>query len=213
MKASSLPTLTLALIAIATLSASAEVIEFSGQLSDNDQPNAGVFDAEVIWGFDPGTNVLTMQIFNQASWPNDYTLSELYFNVSSDVTSMSILSDGPLSNTSLNANSTAGPFGTYGYVFDMGWGNWGLTNGNNVTVSFVVAGANLDTLDFFNGLPSASCHDFSCNIAAVNWTQGPCDDSVYAGSITSCVVPEPATVGFLGPGLAALGLRRRIKRS
>ncbi len=213
MKTSYLPILTLALVAIATFSASAEVIQFSGQLSDHDQPNAGVFDAEVVWGFDAGTNVLTMQIFNQTSWPTDYTLSELYFNVSNDVTSLSILSDGPLSNTSLNPNSTAGPFGTYDYEFDMGWGNWGLTDGNDVTVSFLVTGSNLDTLDFFNGLPSGACHDFSCNIAAVKWTQGPCDDSVYAGSLNGCVVPEPATIGLVGLGLAALGLRKKGKRS
>lgn len=78
MKTSYSPILALVLIAITTFSANAEVIQFSGQLSDNDQPNAGAFDAEVIWGFDGGTNVLTMQIFNQTSWPNDYTLSELY---------------------------------------------------------------------------------------------------------------------------------------
>ena len=200
--------------ALAWLPASAEVISFSGQMSDQDQPDAGVFDGQVVWGFDAGTNVLTMQIFNQTVAPNAYTLSFLWFNVSSDVTSLSIIDDGSLSGTSLNTNQSAGPFGTYDYEFDLGSpGNAGLAANSNVTVTFLVGGSNLDVLDFFSGLPSGGSPEFEGNLSVIHWTRGPGDDSVFAGSLNQDVVPEPATLGLLGLGLAFLGMRGRTKRS
>lgn len=198
-------------VVAASLMAQADVISFSGQVSDNDQP-ADVFDAEVSFGFDSGTNILTMQITNQTSSPTAYTLSRLYFNVSNDVSSIAIQNDGALNNTSLTTNASAGPFGSFDFLFDLGSGNSGLAAGSTVTVTFLVTGTNLDTGDFFFGFSDAPS-GYEDSLAAVKWAQGPGDDSVWATNATANVVPEPATMSLLAIGLAGLVLRKKPGRS
>lgn len=199
-------------VALVATPAYAETIFFSNQLSDQDQPDAGVFDAQVNFSFDSGTGVLTIEILNQTVPPNEYELAELYFNVSGDVTSIAILNNGGLTGATLATNSSAGPFGTYEYELDLGSGNSGIAAGTSATLTFQVTGSNLDISDFFSGFGTGGSPDFANTLSVVKWAQGPNDDSVFAGNITG-VVPEPSTMTLLGLGLAGIALHRRFREN
>ena len=196
----------IAFLAGVALTAGADTISFSGPvISDNDVPYT-VFDAVIDYSY--ATGVLTLDIQNDTASPYAYTLSVLAFNVSSDVTGLTILDDGGLSNTSLGTGQHAGPFGVFDYVFDLGQGNNGITAGNSETVTFTVTGLNLDNSDFFQELSSGQA-GLGNQIATIHFTRGPEGDSAW---VTPGIVPEPATISLLGLGLGGLIARRLRKR-
>jgi hypothetical protein len=195
-----------AIVMCSVLPAAADTITFSGPvISDNDVPYT-VFDGVIDYSYASG--VLTLDLQNDTADPYEYTLSVLAFNVSSDVTGMSILNDGGLSNTSLTANDRGDGFGWFDYVFDLGQGNNGITAGNSEVVTFNVTGSGLDTSDFFTGLSTGGGLD--PQVATIHFTRGPDDDSAWV-SPDSPGVPEPASVSLLGLGLLGL-VTRRIRR-
>lgn len=190
----------------------AEVIVFSTQSSDSTPVD--VMDAEVEYSFDAGTNVLTFEVFNNTVAPNGYTLSNLFFNVSDDVTGLSILSNGGFTGATLAANQSAGPYGTYDWALDYGSGNTGITAGNSAVITFAVTGSNLDITDFFSGLDVGGGQDFEAAVAAIHFTRGPNDDSSWGtgapegGGSGGEIIPEPGTVALMSLGLLGLAARR-----
>ena len=182
----------------------ADLITFSGALSDNDEPNLAVFSATYDYTFDDLLNVLTLEVTNSTS--PAYTLSEVFMNVGSDVTGLTLTGNGGFSSATLLANQSADGFGTFDYQLDLvvpPSGNDGLASGSSAMFTFAVTGANLDISDFFSGGT-----DKSDAVASVKFTQGPRGDSVYALPGEG-VVPEPATWLLMAAGLAGLAARRR----
>jgi hypothetical protein len=187
-------------ISIFSVAASADTITFSGPtMSDYDAPYT-VFDTEVVWSYSSG--VLTLQLLNETAPPDQYTLSDLCFNVSDDVTSIALLNNGGLTGTSLATNSHGGPFGVFDYKLDLGQGNNGVLGGNSATLTFLVSGSNLDSSDFFNGYSSGN----NSELATIHFTRGPNGDSTWATPGES--VPEPAGVTLLGLGVVGFLIRR-----
>ncbi len=193
------------LLALVAMSAGADTITFSGPvMSDYDVPYT-VFDAIIDYSY--ATGVLTLDIQNDTASPYAYTLSNLCFNVSSDVTGMSILNDGSLTGTSLTPDDHGDGFGIFDYGFDLGQGNNGILAGGNETVTFNVTGSGLDTSDFFNGL---SISPNNPQLATIHFTRGPDGDSTW---VTPGIVPEPASISLLGMALVGLVVRRVRNRA
>lgn len=204
-----------AVLLVAPLAA-ADTIVFSGELSDNDEPDISVFAATVNYSFDSGTNILTVEVINDTSAPKEYTLSELFFNVSDDVTGLSIFDDGGFTTAALTTSENAGGFGTFDYLFDFVVpGNNGLAAGDSVTLEFLATGAGLTTADFFSGFQTGGGADKGDAVAAIKFTQGPEDDSVYAipgeGPGPGPIIPEPGTMALLAIGVAGLAARKLRK--
>ena len=182
----------------------ADLITFSGALSDDDEPNLAVFSATYEYTFDDTLSVLTLEVANLTS--PAYTLSDVFMNVSGDVTGLTLLGNGGFSSATLLANEPADGFGTFDYQLDLvvpPSGNDGLASGSSAIFTFDVTGSNLDIADFFSGGT-----DKSDAVASVKFTQGPQGDSVYALPGKG-VVPEPATWLLMAAGLARLAARRR----
>lgn len=183
---------------------------FSGELSDNDAP-LDYFHANLSYWYDPATGIFGLTVNN---WTNPgYTISEVFINVSSDVAGLSLIDKGGFYYASLIANSRAGGFGTFDYELDFGRGNTGLSSGHGTTFLFYVTGAGtadeLTLADFFSGLSWGG--GLTPAEAAIKFTQGPCDDSVYAIPCQPQVVPEPATNTLLGLGIVGMLMRKLRK--
>ena len=216
--------ISLALVLAMTATSLAMSIDFSGSTSDGTDPI--YLDAKVDFSFagnaEATAGILTITISNKTSEPYDYVISDLYFNISSDVSPQSEMvlinldPAGPLSKAYLHAKSSDHETDFYG-LYDVRLDFYkdsekkpennlnGLLPGETYSFEVNVVGNNLDETDFF--VPSSPS-------AVLYFTQGPDGDCAYAASVgddaSSDDVPEPASVLLLGTGLLGLiGIGRK----
>ncbi len=199
--------------------AQADIITFSGAISDADGPGPEAFDATVDWTYIELDQVLCVTIYNETVAPDAYTISTFNFNTSDAVTDLALITDelspyynADYANASSGGSSSAGGFGTFDWSLDLGQGNNGILAGNSTTFYFDVTGDFLSGDDFFS---HGTTHPSGGGVAIIHFTRGPDDDSAWGipgrdgeppPPIT--VVPEPASMTLIGLGLAAMALRR-----
>jgi len=192
--------------------ANADLIDFSGEMSDNDAPLA-YFDATIAYDYDALSGILEITLANLTSNPAAYTISELFLNVSDDVTGLSLVGNGGFSGADLIAydskhpsRTQAGGFGDFDWKLDLGQGNAGLAADTSATFSLDVTGLDVTAAGFFSGLSWDG--GLTPAAGALKFTQGPSDDSVYTTPGDS-VVPEPASIVLLGIGVVGFLLLRK----
>ena len=211
--------LIVAVVAVAGV-AHADIIYFSGAISDADGPDASAFDARADWTYSELDQILCVTLYNDTAAPYPYTLSQFNFNTSDNVTGLALITDAssPFYNSDYPAASSGGSangggFGSFDWSLDLGQGNNGILAGNSTTFYFDVAGDFLTASDFFS---HGTTHPSGGGVAIIHFTRGPGGDSAWGipgsppGDIT--VVPEPATMTLLGLGIAALTCGRARRR-
>lgn len=200
--------------------AHADIIYFSGAISDDDGPDVTVFDARADWVYSELDQILCVTIYNDTLDPA-YTISAFNFNTSDAVTGVALITDdqnpfynADYPNASSGGSSGAGGFGTFDWSLDLGTGNNGILAGNSTTFYFDITGDFVTAADFFS---HGTTHPSGGGVAIVHFTRGPGDDSTWGipgsppGDIT--LVPEPASMTLLGLGVVALAIGRARRRS
>jgi hypothetical protein len=153
---------------------------------------------------------LTLTVTNNTTAPDDYNINEVYFNGSSDVSSLSVVSvthsvagDVTLDWIPLLTGVMVDGFGTFDYGMTDGLGELAppaIGPTEDLTFVFSITGTEpFSDYDFIVGNGSGYT-------AAAKFVNGPGDDSAYG------TVPEPSTALLLASGLLLLGARRRTRR-
>ena len=154
---------------------------------------------------------LTLTLSNDTAAPNEFTISAVYFNVTSDVTGLTLAS-GPrnwsLKTTADNGNPTkAGSFGSFDYALVGKNANRNGIEAADGVIDFVFSitgtGAFQDWY-FTTELSEIGAGD-QLAFAAAKFGQGP-DGS---GGFGAFHTPEPSTALLLVCGLMALALLQR----
>lgn len=207
---------TLALVALLALPAMAGpiggTVYFSYAVSDPTPP-AWWFPAQIVWNYD-GVGTFEMTVMNQTTDPpGEYILSEIFWNVDG-VQSLALTGDGGFAGWSMATNISADGFGTFDYKLDLGAGATGIAPGESATFTFTVTAIPGEDPNFFSHL-SIIPPGANPAIGAVKWQAGPGDDSAYTtgGTDQIPIVPEPATNMLLGIGIAAMLIRRKMRKT
>lgn len=200
--------------------AHADIIYFSGAISDGNGPDASAFDARVDWTYSELDQILGVTIYNDTVAPDAYTISQFNFNTSNAVTGLVLITDelspfynSDYENASSGGSSNAGGFGGFDWSLDLGQGNNGILAGNSTTFYFDVTGDFVTATDFFS---HGTTHPSGGGVAIIHFTRGQNplynDDSAWGipgdppGDVPPpiTVIPEPASMTLLGLGVAAM---------
>lgn len=204
----------LALGCLVAMPAFAEEINFAGDASDNDAPLSAL-SGRIEYSFSGSTLQLTF--WNDTA---DYTLVIAGWNVSSDVTGISIIPDAAGTDPNNDAENYAlslsqpnggqGGFGNFDWMLDFGQGNNGIAAGQSATFSFAVTGNSLDISDFFDHASIRGQEE--TGVAILHYARGPNGDSAWVIP-GGGVVPEPMTAAMMGIGAALLAAQRARRKA
>ncbi|MDX1384158.1 MAG: PEP-CTERM sorting domain-containing protein [Thermoanaerobaculia bacterium] len=200
--------------------------QFSSEPGDSP---ASVLDATVDFDI-TGANEVTITLTNDTGGATSYDMNGLAFNVSDDITSLTLVSATHSVNGDVLSGwdlETAGPtqstkfdgFGIYDYALLDGTGNSPAQPGPGESVVFVlsITGTGpFDMLDFRELSSQTGEGDANLAYVAAKFVEGPNDFSAYGSSRDEpfVPVPEPTTATLLGTALLLLGAsRRRARRS
>jgi hypothetical protein len=204
------------LLFLAAPAATASTITLSQASSDDPDPQLPFLDATLDFVIGGANNdILLLTVANDTVAPNAYTINQIFFNGSADVTSLSLsnVSDGTSWSEAIGIDKKADGFGT----FDFSWtaasnSPDGIQTGDSITFEFAITGAcavamNCDMADFV-GADTFSSPPPSDRLAqaAAKFVQGPGDDSAFgAGNDPSFPpIPEPGSAALLIAGLGGL---------
>ena len=206
--------------------AGASTITLSNKSSDFGEPTGSTdpADLDALLDFQVAGNILTLSVTNNTTAPNTFDITEVYFNATSDVTSLSLTSPTSAGDAGTNPSgwdfstgSNADGFGSFDFAV-MLFGDINLnpnivSPGETEVLTFTLTcagGATCDMTDFVD--PNSM--DF---LAAAKFVNGPDvedppgqigPDSAFGGTM----VPVPAAVWLFASGLLGLiGISRRKK--
>lgn len=139
-------------------------------------------------------STLTLTVFNDTPLIDGFLINEIYFNASSDVTSLALT---PIAGWTLSTDEGAGPFGVFDFQLNGGVGIAlaQIAAQASETFEFAIAGTGpFEALDFIDVYSEPLQGDIAAE-AAVKFVQGGPDDE---DSAYGAIAPAP------GAGLLAM---------
>jgi len=164
-------------------------------------------------------STMTLEVSNLSASP--IRMSELYFNASDDVTSITLSSAPSHSSTgdmlwAASASAASTGFGTFDYMLEGIVAGKGqnrepgeILAGGTATFTFAVTGMNIDASDFGTELSAASGGDTAAYAAGAFHPNGGANTVTGAAVATT---PEPSTALLMALGLGMLSRVGRRQR-
>ena len=222
-----IPTVLVLVVCLLAGSTSAQAASSSLILSDfvsdgPTPPDVTLLDATLTFTLDAATidldavasTVLTVSVANQTTAPNEFNITEIFFNVPDTVTSASF-SVNPGSEWMLNFDNLPG-----GGIMADGFGDFDLhildapgdpiakvNSGDTVDFGLTLSGTGIISVDdFVTEFSENQTLEVGPMLAAVKFVNGPGDVSAFGAT------PEPSTVALLTAGGSLIFLRRKRSR-
>jgi hypothetical protein len=184
--------------------AKADMITFSGTSSD--ETPASVLDAMLHSDY-LGNNQFRLMVMNQTTSPFLYTISDIYFNTTPNITSIALAQSYP--GVTLLQNQSAGPYGLFEYQLNLGSGpTSGIAPGMTGSYLLNVTGSNFNSSNLVTQL-STNPPGSSTATNALKFVSGPGGDSAWGTPGGPNPVPEPTSMALTGAGLLGLAYAMR----